>query len=383
MAIQTLTYDQFEQSFQLGSYAFQFDDNETNRKRAQAAWKEGETYGHMEEDQLLAKLTLLDLDVDIHGAIMPMGGIAGVATYPEQRRKGLVRQLLVHALSEMNKRGQLLSYLHPFSVGFYRKFGWEILCEEVSFEMERGQLPQPSLLSSGEIMRVDITDTRLHRVYNQARQNGMLVRDAKWWKGLERKYEGKKVALYVDDERVPRAYLIYEVKKEEFQMEELCYAHREALSAMLSFIGQHDSMIEKATGTYTAGEALHYYLADPQIELEIAPYFMGRIVNVVRFLEAYPFQGGDAALTLRIHDDYAPWNNGIFHLKRENGQTTVEQGEDERGIDVSIQALSALLLGYQNVSFLETADELKGNEAELATLSSIVPMEKPRFPDFF
>lgn len=55
-----------------------------------------------------------------------MGGIAGVATWPENRRGGLVSKLLSKALARMNEEGQVLSCLHPFSVPFYRKFGWEL-----------------------------------------------------------------------------------------------------------------------------------------------------------------------------------------------------------------------------------------------------------------
>ena len=58
-----------------------------------------------------------------------MGGIAGVATWPENRRQGHVSTLLKHALQEMKSKGQTLSFLHPFSIPFYRKFGWELYAE--------------------------------------------------------------------------------------------------------------------------------------------------------------------------------------------------------------------------------------------------------------
>ncbi|TKH33755.1 GNAT family N-acetyltransferase, partial [Paenibacillus polymyxa] len=38
---------------------------------------------------------------------------------------GMVSRLLTHALEEMKTAGQSLSFLHPFSFAFYRKFGWE------------------------------------------------------------------------------------------------------------------------------------------------------------------------------------------------------------------------------------------------------------------
>ncbi len=52
-----------------------------------------------------------------------MGGVAGVATYPEYRRSGYVKELLQHSLQTMKKDGYTVSMLHPFAVSFYRKYG--------------------------------------------------------------------------------------------------------------------------------------------------------------------------------------------------------------------------------------------------------------------
>ena len=66
-----------------------------------------------------------------------MGGIAGVATYPEYRRNGYVKKLLIQALEKMRNDQQIVSLLHPFDIGFYRKFGWEVFTENKKMLIDR------------------------------------------------------------------------------------------------------------------------------------------------------------------------------------------------------------------------------------------------------
>jgi predicted acetyltransferase len=85
-----------------------------------------EIWGEFENEELISKLHILSLEIKIENCRFSMGGIAGVATWPEHRRKGSVTRLLNKALSAMKKKGQTISLLHPFNINFYRRFGWEL-----------------------------------------------------------------------------------------------------------------------------------------------------------------------------------------------------------------------------------------------------------------
>ncbi|MCI3987612.1 GNAT family N-acetyltransferase, partial [Bacillus vallismortis] len=52
---------------------------------------------------------------------MKMGGISGVATWPEYRRKGTVPELIRKALLVMKKEKQTIIFLHPIMISFYSK----------------------------------------------------------------------------------------------------------------------------------------------------------------------------------------------------------------------------------------------------------------------
>src|SRR5690606_40607540 len=66
----------------------------------------------------LSRLSLLPLEVWIGGRKLAMGGVAGVASWPDARRQGGVRRLLQHAFGRMRENGQSLSMLAPFSFAF-------------------------------------------------------------------------------------------------------------------------------------------------------------------------------------------------------------------------------------------------------------------------
>lgn len=62
---------------------------------------------------MLSVLTNRRFELYVDGARIPMGGIAGVASPPEHRRRGNVGKLLVECLRETREQGMPLSGLTP------------------------------------------------------------------------------------------------------------------------------------------------------------------------------------------------------------------------------------------------------------------------------
>lgn len=55
---------------------------------------------------------------------MEMGGIAGITSLPEVRRKGIIRNILVHYFEFMFTNNIPVSSLYPFKESFYEKLGY-------------------------------------------------------------------------------------------------------------------------------------------------------------------------------------------------------------------------------------------------------------------
>ncbi|MGR4030129.1 GNAT family N-acetyltransferase, partial [Bacillus sp. ZZQ-131] len=141
MNVMQLKEDKFREALRLSEYVFQYKVDEERLQQQLTKMKEShEIYGIMEGEDLAAKLHLIPFHIYIGKEKFKMGGVAGVATYPEYRRSGYVKELLQHSLQIMKKDGYTVSMLHPFAVSFYRKYGWELCANLVTCHMTKSDL---------------------------------------------------------------------------------------------------------------------------------------------------------------------------------------------------------------------------------------------------
>lgn len=396
-----LEQSMIQESLELSQFAFQhiLDPGELVNFKIQFQEEPADRWAVYDGERIAAKATVLDLEFYVGGRVFKAGGVAGVATWPEYRRQGLVARLLEHSLQEMRAKRQVLSMLHPFAVGFYRKFGWELYTDQKKYTLTAAQLP-PRIPYSGKIERRSSRDS-LHALYHAvaSRYNGSLARTPLWWKYHAPGGNGAQVAVYVDDSGKDQGYLLYTVKDMELTVHELMALDHNAEKAIWSFIGQHDSMIKLARITVPIDDTLPDMLPDPRIAQEIHPYFMARIVDAEAFLQQYPFRSGNEHDTfkLSITDKHAPWNEGMYELaisaegvvqvKKQNMEGAA--GRDQKGavddsvISMDIGALVILLLGYRRGDQLSASGRIWGDRVLINRLQSRIPEQTTWLPDFF
>ncbi|MEC0126883.1 GNAT family N-acetyltransferase [Paenibacillus pabuli] len=391
MEIQKLTVDDFEQAMALSEYAFQvvMSEEQTEKRRSQFASQD--IWGVYEEGQLGAKLHIIPFQTYIHGRSFEMGGIAGVATWPEYRRKGWVAGLLKHALEEMNRNKQSISFLHPFSFAFYRKYGWETYVEFKRYKVLTAYLPAKKA-TPGTIRRGDPGLSILKEVYGAyaERYNGTLIRNDERWENSVLTNGASQKAVYFDDAGKAQGYLLYEVKDRKFTIREIIYLNEEARQALWTFIANHDSMIEEVTLQAPASDMLAFQLDNPRIQQEIVPFFMARIVSVEQFISQYPFASPDSPVQIRleVEDAYAPWNEGVWELNvAMNGTASIwktsEQPAEGQTVKVNIQTLTAILMGYRRPVEMAQIGRLNGPTDTIRALEQAIPKRETYLLDFF
>ncbi len=64
----------------------------------------------------------------------------GITTEPEYRRGGYVREILNRSFEMSKDHGAVVSMLHPFSFGYYRKFGYDCICDHLILEFPISKL---------------------------------------------------------------------------------------------------------------------------------------------------------------------------------------------------------------------------------------------------
>ncbi|HDR4479010.1 GNAT family N-acetyltransferase [Bacillus thuringiensis] len=385
MNVIQLKEDKFREALRLSEYAFQYKVNEERLQQQITRMKEShEIYGIMEGEDLAAKLHLIPFHIYIGKETFKMGGVAGVATYPEYRRSGYVKELLQHSLQTMKKDGYTVSMLHPFSVSFYRKYGWELCANLLVCHMTKSDLVMKKQVN-GTVKRFNKENhpeevEKLYEIFAE-RFSGMLVREKNWW--LQVVYDDLALAIYYDENKTAAGYMLYKIENYKMTVEEFVPLHNEARNGLWNFICQHDSMIKELEMTVSENEPLLYTLQEPRVKTEVKPYFMGRIVDVEQFLKQYELNWNNVQqeVILHITDAFAPWNNVTVRLA--NHEITIVEETTEKGIKLDINALSTIMFGYKRPLELNELELISGSEEAMRSFENLVPVRKPFIYDFF
>lgn len=384
MNVIRLKEDKFREALRLSEYAFQYKVDEDRLQQQITKMKEShEVYGIMEGENLAAKLHLIPFHIYIGKEKFKMGGVAGVATYPEYRRSGYVKELLQHSLQTMKKDGYTVSMLHPFAVSFYRKYGWELCANLLVCHMTKSDLVMTQVNGTVKRFNKENHPEEVEKLYETfaERFSGMLVRNEKWW--LQAVYDDLTLAIYYDENKTAVGYMLYKIEKSKMTVEEFVPLHNEARNGLWNFICQHDSMIKELEMTVSENEQLLYTLQEPRVKTEIKPYFMGRIVDVEQFLKQYELNWNNVQqeVILHITDSFAQWNNITVRLA--NHEITIIEEPMDKGIKLDINALSTILFGYRRPLELNELELISGSEEEIRAFENVVPVRKPFIYDFF
>lgn len=387
MKVTKLSKDRYEEAIRMSMYAFQYHLTDEEIERNMKRMEENKLLGIVEEEKLAAKLYIIPFQVFHQNQIMNMGGIAGVATYPEYRRKGFVKELMIASLKEMRADGQLLSMLSPFYIDFYRKFGWEIFSEYEQIKFQKEELHFIREDQKGNVLR--LTSGQFHEdlqiIYEKYAQkhSGMLVRTKKRWEKTA--IQDQSAAIYYSDEGKPLGYLLYKIEKRNMNVEEFIVLSNDARIALWNYICQHDSMLDQVEMNVSLNESLTYLLKDPVVKREVKPYFMARIVDVKEYLKQYSFRKNiHDTVCIYINDEYAPWNTGTYCLSSSGSEKLSEKKLEEYSpLSLSVNSASALLLGYKEVKTLWDIGKITGSDSQMNILDRLIPKQIPYFLDHF
>ena len=311
-----------------------------------------------------------------------MGGLTGVGTYPEYSNMGLMHKLLEQALKNMKERGQDICYLYPYSIPYYRRKGWEIISDKISYEIKDYQLPKNHQVP-GDVRRVDTEGEELKEAYNRyaMRTHGAILRDDLAWN----EYwlwdsDDIMAAVYYNGNNEPDGYVIYWIAKEVFHIKDMIFNNEEARTGLWNFVAAHFSMINQVEGDTYTDEPLAFLLEDASIREVISPYYMGRIVDFVSFIEKYPFKPSvlDREWKFKLIDPVMECNQGNFCLtisREGKGQAvrTMEPCQDE----ISIQTMTTMLMGYKRPEYLARIGRIKAAEWTIDMLEDAIEQQTP------
>lgn len=398
LQMRALTTDDTAQYNALLRYAFQVTDSELaslgwNQKEMERSkkpvLKKTESYGWFDGEKLASQISIYPMQVNIFGQMYKMGGVTGVATYPEYMNLGLMSSLIKTALDSMRANHQCVSMLVPYMIPYYRKKGWEIVTDKMTYTIKDTQLPKRREVS-GMVERVgiDSEDLRIvHNAFTRMRHGALKRNELEWEEYWRWEADDVIVAVYYNEAGEPKGYLVYYIANDVFRIKELVYINQEARHGLWNYVSAHFSMIDKVVGTNYTNEPMAFLLEDSEIQEEIEPNVMARIVDFEAFIRKYPFDiiSIHDDLHFIIHDPVMECNCGDFSLRwDQQGNTIIERGgtRGER-VECDIQTLTAMFYGYKRPTYLRRVERLDASDDAVRILEDIIPIEQPYFSDYF
>lgn len=397
MEMKLLTADHLGEFNELLRYVFQV----TNYQLSETGWEVKEieqekrpilekarVLGWFDRDKLVSQIATYPMAVNIHGKIFDMGGVTGVGTYPEYAQHGLMKALILQALLDMREAGQTISYLYPYSIPYYRKKGWELMSDKLTYTITDAQLPK-IVPVSGVVRRVELDDPEIKQVYDifSRQQHAALIRHELEWQEYWRwEQDDMHASVYYNGEGVARGFILYHIYNDSFKMKELMYLDEDSRRGLWNYVSAHESMVDTVKGHSYINQPLAFLLDDGDIEESLSPYYMARIVDVAAFLTAFPFNPKSkvAAISFVVSDTTLDFNNGIFTVHfDENRLTHVTQEASDCIVTLDIQTLVTLLMNYRRPTYLAEIQRLHADNDAIEALESLIPRNQPYFSDYF
>lgn len=389
--------EHLEQYNQLLRYVFQVTDDDLRKvgweerdivHAKSPALEQADVWGWFDGDKLVSQVAVYPFQVRIFNKTYAMGGLTGVGTFPEYSNQGLMYKLLYQALKEMREKKQSISYLYPYSIPYYRRKGWEIISDKITFEVKDYQLPKNRQVR-GEVGRVDIESIDVKKAYERfaLQTHGAMLRgDLAWNEYWRWDLDDLMAAVYYNEDGVPDGYVLYWIADEIFHIKDMIFVNEEARSGIWNFISAHFSMISKVVGNIHTDEPLAFLLEDADIKEVISPYYMARIVDLEQFITQYPFKTNsqERKWTFTLDDPLLSWNQGTFTLRiAPNGHGEIIRTAEPSNGKIDIQTLTTMLLGYKRPDYLHKIGRMSCSPEIVDFLEDAIEQQTPYFSDYF
>lgn len=322
-----------------------------------------------DEGELFACVNSRHYPCRFDGKTYALGGIGGVSTLPPYRRSGAIRGCLSAALRDMYESDFTFSFLYPFRMQYYRKFGyeagaqtagWTVPFAELTTEDVGGRVEQlfpgsdmTPLLEVYEKFYADYNLSAVRKAYDKA-----LAKDNLW---NQKRY----VYVWRNAAGEARGFLIGHKNRADGQTLLDCtctfqngcgmlFLDAEALKALLFFAKASFRSDYTAIRFSVPGDIdLTGMVGENNLATCVAfPNGMLRVVNVRRVLENCLCRG-TGSVRMEIADGVLPENSGVWSLSFAPGkENTVEKVQGDADVSLTVNDFSALICGARGAADL-------------------------------
>lgn len=309
-------------------------------------------------EEMISMLIVSDFTVRFDGHACKMGGIGGVATLPQYRRRGGIRGCFQAALPDMYASGYDFSYLYPFSTAYYRQFGYECCVRKLFISVRLGLLSPGRFNGTFRLAEAGNAMTEAIRTVDacwEVKYNMMVQHrpeDYKWTEKQDPAVRQEFTYVCFAADGAPKAYTTF-TKEDQSDGRNLvcsrfCFADREGFSGLMNLFKSLSADHALVKFSLPAEEAMQYLFPEWSMGAAVCslqPAGMVRVVNAESVLKKAAYVGSGSTV-LRIRDPQIPENDRTFNLRFSQGKAvSVEETPEEADAVLSIAAFSALITG--------------------------------------
>lgn len=304
------------------------------------------------EGQIAGTFVILPMTANRGTAILPMGGVAGVAVAPDCRRGGVGSAMMQWYVRHAAATGVPLASLYAFRETFYRRFGYEVVGKRVRIVAQAHRLPLTD--ADLPVRRLGWEDwpelAACYAAFARSR-SGLNMRQQPWqWKRVLA--ENKPLTVYAFGDPV-EAYVAVSHQTNfwvEQGLSEFVWSTRRGYLNALAFLRQL-GMNKTSVAWFEPSDSPFYaQFLDQGVDARIERPVMFRVNNVEAALCALTCEGS-GSFAVGISDSVVPENDGVWQVDWSDGAVNVEKG-GEADFSLSIQAFAQALMGEPSLAEL-------------------------------
>ncbi|MCW6005998.1 GNAT family N-acetyltransferase [Micromonospora sp. CPCC 205371] len=341
----------------------------------------------------LATASAIPMWQNLRGTVLPMAGVAWVATHPMARRLGHSHALMVRLLGEMREAGHVISALYPFRTSFYQRLGYASLpmARTVTFPVADLE-PLLGVDLPGEVdwQPMD-TGYDAFRQFNRrllGERHGFALFPEHHAAGLRDRRDRWVVTATVDEEVVGAVTYRIAGQGGDLRADDLLTSGPRGRALLLRFFAHHIDQVSNVVLTAAPDELPELWAPDLRVRTEAEVSFPGAPPPMARVLAVEGLRGiavGPGRVSVDLVDD--PFIAGRYLFEGSGGRLEVTRTDVTPGrgssqasgpsATLTSAGLAALVFGALDPLDLAAQRLGSASTEAAAELRSLLPRDTP------
>lgn len=351
-------------------------------------------YGAFDNGKLAATAGIIPFDIRMRSQDFRMYGVGGVATKPEYRNQGIVRDIMVRMFQEMYEKNISISVLYPFKHSFYEMLGYRMVDEHIFYQFRISDIISKE--TSYYMKEVERINEEITTVYDKAILNFDYIAKRPiidYWRAYYKNnykficYNGEQPVGYIIMVFPNKDYSRLRHPERTILIIETFWLNHIAKQTIFNFLWSHRDQRKYIAGGFPSHENIIDHLNTPRTKTRnIMDNSLLRIINIKSVLEKLQYPVENFTISFHIHDKFCPWNDGYFTLNSNEKIVEVEFVESSANIadiEVDIGYFAQLVAGFRTVEELLEFGFISINQDKFALLNNLFPKTKNFLHDFF